>query len=273
MIGYTTTFKASEDASATPMRMPRIGWQNLLRDLSIQTGQITATPAAAGSSIDAPLRPDTFEYYQPTTMPATWRVDLGANNTANFVGIGGHTFKESEVTVTVEYSADEVTWYPFAIPLSSPDGSPLMWLDYNNSGRFWRWTFDGPLPPKVASIYMGMVLKCTRPLYNGHRPAVLSRVTTLQNSTGRTGQFLGQSIRRRGVRTDAGLSNLDPTWYRDNFDPFVAESRLHPYFWAWRPDKYNEVVYAWNLGDIAPDNSGPQRFMSVAWGMEGLGSD
>jgi hypothetical protein len=61
---------------STPLTKPRIGWQTHTRTAVI--GDITVSTEAADGPRDAPLRPDTFEYWLPTAMPATWTINLGA---------------------------------------------------------------------------------------------------------------------------------------------------------------------------------------------------
>ena len=112
-----------------------------------------------------------------------------------------------------------------------------------------------------------------RAIYGGHSPATLSRVTSVRPSLSETGQWLGATEVRSGYRSSYTWKHLTPSWYREHFDPFVANNpRANPFFIAWRPDRYpDEVVYAWATNDIQPTNMGTGRgLMEVSMSVEGF---
>lgn len=86
MIVYPSSLIAS---AAVPLRNPRIGYQTWTFDLD--PSAVTASSEGASAPKDAPLRPDTAEYWQPAGLPATWVLDLGASRSVDYIGIAGHT--------------------------------------------------------------------------------------------------------------------------------------------------------------------------------------
>jgi hypothetical protein len=64
---------------------------------------VTASTTAVGYAADAPLRPDTYERWKPTALPATWTFDFGGSKTFDSIGIAGHNFADAAVAVLAEY--------------------------------------------------------------------------------------------------------------------------------------------------------------------------
>ena len=250
-----------------PLRHSRIGYKTWTRGRA--PSDVTASSEASGFPADAPLRPDTYERWRPSSTSSTWEIDLGTARPVSYVGIGAHTIGTSGAAITVEYSDDAETWDEFG-EFAPGDNKAIMFLAEEVEARYWRLSLEGGAP-EIGVIYIGPVLAMERPIYGGHSPITLSRQTTLQQSKSRGGQFLGQQFRRKGLTGDANYTNLSPDWYRSEFDPFVKEARRFPFFFAWRPTSYpEEVAYVWTDGDIQPTNSGTRNFMDVSFSMVGF---
>ena len=258
-------------ALALDQNNPHIAYQTWVRDRA--PAAITVSTETAQGPKDAPLRPDTHEFWQADVLPATWVIDLGAAKDVDYVGIAGHTIGSSGATVKVEHSPDNIVWTDFASDLAPVTDAPILFLDVSLSRRYWRITLTGVGdPPKIAVIYIGEVLVVQRSIYGGHSPAVLSRDTTLYQNMSDGGQFLGQYVKRRGVNGRVSLRHLKAGWYRANFDPFVKAAREFPFFFAWRPvDWPLEVAYGWADADIRPSNMGIRDLMQVNFDFKGVG--
>jgi len=263
------------------MRLPRICYQTYIRDLAASS--ITASTAATEGPADAPLRPDTAEYWEPTALPATWEADLGTIVDIDYVALAGHTLGSSGCAVLVETSdgsvsgspEEELVWTTFASDVSPGDDAPLLFLDDTTSCRYVRLTITGGATmPRVASVYAGVALAVVVGASGGFTPPNLSRETVLHQSLSRGGQFLGQGFRRHGVNGSVTFRGLTPAWYRENFDPFVKEARQYPAFFAWSPEDYpTEIAYAWTERDIVPSYMGVDQFMEVTWNFHGIGNE
>lgn len=280
MVVFSNGFLLAAAATAFPLTHARIGYQNWLRDLL--AASVTVSSEDDEGPKDSPLRPDTAEFWQPTSLPATWTVDLGTSRDVDYVGIAGHTLGSSGCAVKVETSDRSVAgspsaqvWTTFALEISPGDDAPLLFLDDSIIARDVRLTITGgSTMPQIGVVYAGEVLAMQRPIYGGHSPMTLSRETILTRNLSRGGQFLGQSFRRHGMSGSASWRHLEPDWYRDNFDPFVKAARQYPFFFAWRPADYPlEVAYAWVLDDIRPSNMGLRGFMQVGINMHGIGHE
>lgn len=254
-----------------PLTHTRIGYQTYTRGAT--PAQVQASSTAVGAVADAPLRPDTVEYWEPQSLPATWRFDMGELRDVDYLGIAGHTIGSARCSVRVETSADGESWQALAGDLLPADNSALMFLDESRPARYVQMTLEGEQPPRVAVVYVGVALAMPRPIYGGHTPITLSRETVLHHSLSRGGQFLGQGYRRLGLTGSIAFRHLPASWYRAQFDPFVRAARRYPYFVAWRPATFPaEVAYVWTDRDIAPSNMGIRDLMDVSWNMKGLGN-
>lgn len=225
-----------------------------------------------------PLQPDTATYWEPTALPATWQIDLGATRSVDYVGIAGHTIGSSGCTVEVETSLGDFigsppvqVWTDLSTGIMPADDAPLLFLDDSRVARYVRLTITGgAVMPRIAVIYAGEILAMEREIEAPYTPMNLSRQTVLHRSLSKGGQFLGQGFRRNGVTGSAKFRHLDPDWYRSEFDPFVEHARNLPFFFAWYPEQYtSEVAFAWADKDIVPSYSGVRDLMQVQWSMVG----
>ena len=87
------------EAAATPLTNARIGYRNYARSDLISAANITVSSEDEKGPRDAPLEPDTAEYWQPTSLPATWRLDLGRLVEVDYVGIAAHTLGTERVAL------------------------------------------------------------------------------------------------------------------------------------------------------------------------------
>lgn len=277
MLIFPNAYLAAEAAQNRPLTRARIGYQTWTRDLL--AAAVTASTDSDDGPKDSPLTPDTYTFWEPTALPATWVVDLGTGRDVDYVGLV-HTLGSSGCAVTVETSDGSVAgspsaqvWEAFGDPISPGTDDPLMFLDSSRTCRYVRLTITGgSTMPRISVVNAGEVLAMQRAIYGGHNPITLSRDTVLYRALSEGAQFLGQGFRSHGLVGGVSFRYLEPDWYRENFDPFVQAARSYPFFFAWRPSSYPlEVAYAWALEDIHPSNMGVKDFMQVAFNMHGIG--
>jgi hypothetical protein len=91
-------------SAAVPLTHARIGYHTYTKDLL--PSAVTVSGETAGGPKDAPLRPDTAEFWEPPTLPATWQLDLGALVDVDWVGIAAHTIGSKLATLGVKLSED-----------------------------------------------------------------------------------------------------------------------------------------------------------------------
>jgi hypothetical protein len=245
---------------ATELTHARIGYE------SIAYGKTpTASTSAAGYPAIAATYPTTYEFWKPTAVPATWAIDNAVAVACDYVGLVGDF---NGGIVDVQSSNDGGTWITQVS--GQITGRVTMFLFQPVTAQYWRIQVSNQIP-SVSVVYIGQALAMQRRIYQGHSPLTLSRNTELTNNISEGGQYLGRSIVRQGVATDAAWSHLQADWYRENFDPFVRSARTMPFFFAWRPSQFGqELGFVWTDGDIQPQNTGPRDYMSVSLNMRGV---
>lgn len=85
-----------------------IGYQTYTFDLTASA--VTASDTDDGPA-DAPLRPDTGEFWEPVSLPATWVLDLGQARTIDYLGIAGHTLGTCGCTIDVDAYTEDLDAY------------------------------------------------------------------------------------------------------------------------------------------------------------------
>lgn len=227
-----------------------------------------ASSSAAGHPAIAATYPTTYEYWRPTSAVSTWTIDNGTMVECDYMGVVGDL---GNLTLSCQYSFDGTTWTE-AVSGSIGAGSEKrtsMLLFSAVAARYWRLAMIGI--GNIAVVYIGKSLAMQRKIYQGHSPLTLSRMTETTQNVSETGQYLGRSITRKGLKTNCEYQHLKAAWYRANFDPFVEAARTAPFFYAWRPLAYpSELGFVWTTGDIKPTNSGPKDFMSVGFTVTGI---
>lgn len=253
-----------------PLKHAHIGYRSIAAaDNVIASNESAGFPGSAAANVL------TYDYWLPSSLPATWTIDYGEAVDVDYVGIAAHSFADEPTTVTVEYSTDGSTWTEIA-STSAADGTPVMLIFEKTFARYWRVIFDGSTPPQIGVIYVGELLAMSRPFYGGHSPITLSRQTVSVPSSSDSGQFLGVSIVRTGVKTAYKWDHLKAAWYRTYFDPFVKAIRggRLPFFIAWNPDQFpKEVGFLWVPDDIQPSNMGVIDYMEVSFTGMGISDE
>jgi hypothetical protein len=258
-------------AAPITLKHMRLGWHTYTR--GALPSAITVSTETAEGPKDAPLRSDTYSYWLGSAMPATYKFNLGSLKDVSYIGVAAHTCGSVGATVEAETSTDDSAWTDFGGSVFQTDDTPIMFLDESRSTQWIRLTFTGATPPRMGVLYVGEVLAMMRPIFVGHSPIVLSRVTEMNSIMSEGGQFLGRSYKRFGVRTSVNFNNLTGAWYRSEFDPFVKAARKYPYFAAWRPlDFPGDVGYVQTDDDIKPTNERGGH-MTVGWDMYGIGNE
>lgn len=263
-------------AAATSLKFPRIGYENRLRDDNVTVTTTTAQTDAEGASV---LNGLTYDFWQPTTVPATITFSFGEAIDADYCGVAGHTLTETGNQIELEYldNSSPQAWVSLGsvIPGNETGNKTIMFLFDEVSSDGFRLTVSGgtgTVFPVLAAVSVGLVLKTERGIYGGHTPITLSKVSTMRPQISEGGQFLGRSIIREGAATTIALKNLTAAWVRSDFQTFIESARTFPFFFAWRPTVTfeDEVAYCWTNKDIRVTNNGQANLMDTSFSVTGL---
>lgn len=235
---------------------------------TITSSRSVATDGALANANDA----GTYSYWVPVTTgqtTATYVSDLGSAKLVNFAGIVAHNLGDKGADIVLAYSANGSSWTNVAVN-HSPDTDENIGLYFEDvTARYWRISLTFPT---AAAIYVGVISFCsalvfpTR-IYQGYTPPLQATSVERLGNVTEGGNYVGTAVVRRGQATSFGLNYLSPSFVRDTeMQAFQAWYNAgKPFFWAWRPMKYGDLLYAWRSGaEIVPTNSGPNNLMSFS---------
>lgn len=267
MLVYTSAYATAEEAALRPMLLPRILYDNYLRGLTASS--VTASTESTDGPKDAPLRPETHEFWRPNALNATFEVALGASKSVSAIGIAGHTFGSKASTVTLETKLGGGGYSIFADDVSPADDSALLFLDTPRSADTVRVSVAGTGLPTMAVLFVGPTLTMEKPLQPGYKPPYLNKVSVRQSNVSRGGHYLGQDFWRKGTEGSVSFRGLTESFVRNTMRPFANATRNYPYFFAGRPDSdLNDVTYAWHERDFDLSYHDNFRF-TVSWSLMG----
>jgi hypothetical protein len=210
-----------------------------------------------------------------------WQLEPGANNWTllteastelDCVFIAAHNLAGKVVTIATE--ATEGTSYVTRATVSPADNSTICAL-FNNAGTAYgirqvRISVNDGTDVAIGVIWVGKALQMPIPLYGGHRPLNLNRVTEAQQQFSETGQWLGRIVKRRAVTTSYDWEYITASWYDANFEPFAQTLPLNPFFIAGNPSKItSDVGFVWTDRDPEPVNMGVNAYRSVSLNVTG----
>ena len=233
-----------------------IGYSNLLT-------------ASTTSEAEKALTPNTYERYRPSSGALTVKFQLSADASVDFIGIAAHAL--SGETVTVSTAATIGGALTTVEVVAFTDNNPIMLSFDARTIREVALEVTLSSSSEIGVIYAGVALQMPRNIYGGHSPITLSPATEYQSTESESGQFLGETIIRKGLQTSFSWQLLDDQFIRTSFTPFTISARTKPFFIKWRPDFYSdEVAYCKVRQDITPVNmGGGHRLMSVSFNAKG----
>lgn len=201
-----------------------------------------------------------------------WNLTTTSNAEIDCVFIAAHNLSGKIITVQTSNTVGGA--YTTRATLTPSDNSTIAIL-FNNSGtayiiRELRVSINDGSNIAVGIIKAGKALQMPIPIYGGHRPLNLNRVTEAQQQFSETGQWLGRIIKRRAVTTSYDWEYLSASWYDTYFEPFAKTLPLEPFCIAGNPSKItSDVGFVWTDRDPEPVQMGVQTYRSVTLSVTG----
>ena len=234
-------------------------------------GTSLTSTTATGYFANAPLGSMTYENWKPTVLPATWEYNNGSAFSCDNGCVASHNL--SGCTVNFQYW-NGASWVDVTAATVVTSNAPIMAIWSPVSAQRWRLNITaGPIVPEVAVIKFGLLLQMPRPIYGGHAPIDFARQTILRSNHSETGQYLGRTRQRVMLVSEFNWQNIEASWIRTNWKTLQLAIETEPFFLAWRPSSFNEVVYGQTDAVPVPQNQGVRDLMSVSLGMRGLSYD
>ena len=242
----------------------------ILYDDLFSLGTVSASTEATDYPKENAASEATTSYWQPTALPAWLEVDHSASTANDCAAIIAHTLGTNGCTVTLQGSADNVSWSD--VTSTTPTDDTTIFLLFTSvSYRYWRIYITGSgSVPYIGRFMIGSRFNFPAGVVPPYNPVWLSQTYTLLTATTLGGQFIGNRVLRQGGGTTINLVSLERDFAESNLLPFREHYNLGKAFvWASGPAIFTkDVGYVWRKeGSImAPTFDQNGSFMSV--GME-----
>jgi hypothetical protein len=246
--------------------LPLIGWDNL-----VTISNVAATSADTDHPASNVANPATNLYWLATSAAQQYLTVTLSGDDVSYLGVAGHNFGTEQIAVSAEAYIDSV-WTELADPAIPANDQPLMiYFDTISPPQIRLRMQAGDGAARAAVLYVGEALVMERKLYADHCPMPYARKTDVANGVSESGQFLGRIVTRETRESAAKFSLLTPAFARASLEPFLAQAKETPFFFAWRPDTYSaDVGYAWLINDPRPTPAGPSNLVTVDLQMGGV---
>ncbi len=242
-----------------------IGWDNLFARATLLASSETTSGPAENAADGL-----TWDYWESEgdTSGDTLRAQLSVAEPADYLGIAGHNLGSVGATLTLQGSANGISWTTVAGPFSPASDKPALWRFPSATWQYWRVLVMGG-PVRIGVVNVGALLVLPEGVFVGHKPESLNRRPKLSNNESEDGQFLGRSVIRRGAEGIIKQDRVTQAWVRSVWDPFARHAETKPFFWAWRYDTFpDEVMYGWT-DEGAEVEQGSNGYMAVSLNVRG----
>lgn len=251
-----------------------IGSNQPLNHARILWDMITGTVTGDGTNPDYAANDYTSQRWQLDPGANDWTLVTTADADIDCVFIAAHNLSGKTVTISTASSVGGA--HTTRATISPTDNSTICAL-FNTASTGVAYTIreakvsvnDGT-DVAIGIIRAGVALQMPIPLYGGHRPLNLNRITEAQQQFSETGQWLGRIVKRRAVASAYEWEYLTSTWYDTYFEPFAQTLPLSPFCIAGNPSKIaSDVGFVWTDRDPEPVNMGVNAYRSVSLNVTG----
>lgn len=249
-----------------------VGSNYPLNHARILYAPLTGTVTGDGTNPDYAANDYTSQRWQLAPGANNWTLLADASSEVDCVFIAAHNLSGKTVTISTEATTGST--YVTRATVTPSDNSTIGIL-FNDAGTAYgvrqvRVSVNDGTDVAIGIIWTGKALQMPIPLYGGHRPLNLNRVTEAQQQFSETGQWLGRIAKRRAVTTGYQWDYLATDWYDANFEPFALTLPLNPFFIAGNPSKItSDVGFVWTDRDVEPVQMGVNTYRSVSINVTG----
>jgi hypothetical protein len=204
------------------------------------SGTITASTEATGFDAENAADGQTWTYWKPTAVPATW--DLTFTSAAvSYVGVAAHNCGTVGATVLAQ-RWDGAAWVTVAT-VTPTDDSPIVFLLTRRTAQTtFRVRFTGAIPT-VGVIMIGDVtefpLNCR---FVDGLPFNEAVQSVYADNISDGGHVVDRFEVRKAVPVSMTVNNLSETWVAATLVPLAAHMAGNPVFMADRPGSYAKSV-------------------------------
>lgn len=251
-------------------------------DNYLKTSNITATSAVSGD-LTALKGAQTFDRFYGTVNTFSVGFDLLTAKAVDFIGIASHNLGTLRRRVSLDYSANGVTYTNQVAFQSILTDAAFAFVFPVRTARYWRLNITNDVgQPAVAGAGLSVCFLGQRlvlpafvtPPYVAINHAARAAVVP---SVSLGGQYLGSRVRRVGGDMDVNLSPVGRAFVESNMAGFEAHyDASRPFFWASSPEKYPlDLAYCWRsarAGELRPAYDAGGRYCMIGLGLDTYGA-
>lgn len=245
-----------------------VGSNYPLTNARILYAPITGTVTATGTNGAYAANDYTAQRWACAAGANTWTLLTAANANVDCVFIAAHNLIGRTITIQTNTASSGGTFVTRAT-ITPTDNTTICAL-FNSAGtpytiRQIRITVDSGAGIYIGIIRAGVALQMPIPIYGGHKPITLNRVTEAQQQFSETGQWLGRIAKRQAITTTYSWDYLESSWYDSTFEPFAKTLPLYPFGIAGNPSSItSDVGWVWTGSDVQPSNMGVKAYRAVS---------
>lgn len=223
------------ESGATDTAKPMVLMENFFA-LGTVTASTEATDAEAENAFDG----NTFDFWQPTALPATFEVDMGSADTADCLAIAAHDLGTQSATLYLE-TFNGSTW-DIEATVTPTDDSTIMVLIPATLAQRWRIRITGSTMPSIGHMALG-----SRIVFPGivgdYTPTHWAETVEVLGGNSQSGQFLPARHIRKGASTTVPLGRIDRSWWETNGQAFATfYNEMQSFFFAGWPSVLSDDV-------------------------------
>jgi hypothetical protein len=230
-----------------PPWSPLVGWHNLVTAANIEAGN--SNPLYPISNLATTRTVERWQAANTTAQRIIVTPDyLGM---VDYVAVQRHNFGSAKISFSVEVYREVdgggPVWVEVASEQFAADDRTIIvrFAPQSVSGVALRLR-SGTAPARAAILYVGKLLILEPNIEPDFTPLPYGRVTDYENDITENGDFLGRVVFSETLESTVSLPYLDPDWYREEMDAFIATCATTPFFFAWDPLHYpKEIGFAW----------------------------
>ena len=249
-----------------------LGSNQPLTNARILYAPITGTVTGDGTNPAYAANDYTSQRWTLSPGSQSWLISTAADVTVDCLFIAAHNLSGRSFDVQTATAVGGA--YTTRRTITPTDNSTICVL-FNNAGSPYTVrevkiiVADGS-DIAIGIIRLGTALQMPIPLYGGHRPLNLNRITEAQQNFSETGQWLGRIIKRRAVGSSYDWDYLTAAWYDQYFEPFALTLPLNPFCIAGNPSKItSDVGFVWTDKDVEPAIMGVKDYRAVSLNVTG----
>jgi F5/8 type C domain len=251
--------------------LPMVLWDNLL-------SRTTTTIASSTAATDYPavnaIAETTYNYWQPTAIPAWISGDLGSAMTVNSFAIVAHNLFTCAATVYLQSSPDNIAWTTRSNSITPTDNTPILGIFVDTSARYWRlYIASSTGNPTIGNLIVGDRFVLPGGVMPPYTPIWQAQKVDLLMAKSLGGQFLGNRVLRQGAETSISLVSISRTFGEVDIQPFKSwYNGGHAFIWASGPSIFtNDVGYVWRKpnAEMRPTFTETGSWIKVTMEVEG----